>query len=219
MAGDTSTSYYALPVKVGRRGQQPPTRHLFIKPHAAGADSLPRDRTLFVTGLPVAMDEGALLELFGRFGSVERAALHASKVSAVVLYEAASGRDAALAAAARGAVQAVELPEPSAPYGLKGGCCLRVPLAVLLAAWHPFFWYGGSELLPQGRCGRHLPPGRSAVGAGRGTGSSHPFDGWSAQEECGAVGWQRWGPLWVQVAAGIRQLSHTGATARSGRRF
>ena len=22
-----------------------------------------------------------------------------------------------------------------------------------------YFWYGGSELLPQGRCGRHLPPG------------------------------------------------------------
>ena len=40
------------------------------------------------------------------------------------------------------------------------------------------FWYGGSELLPQGRCGRHLPPVRSAVGAGRGTGSSHPRESW-----------------------------------------
>ena len=32
-------------------------------------------------------------------------------------------------------------------------------------------WYGGSELLPQGRCERHLPPVRSAAGAGSGTGS------------------------------------------------
>ena len=42
----------------------------------------------------------------------------------------------------------------------------------------PLFWYGGSELLPQGRCGRHLPPVRSAAGAGRGTGSSHPRESW-----------------------------------------
>ena len=40
------------------------------------------------------------------------------------------------------------------------------------------YWYGGSELLPQRRCGRHLPPGRSAVGGGRGTGSSHPRESW-----------------------------------------
>ena len=37
--------------------------------------------------------------------------------------------------------------------------------------WFPspflaFFWYGGSELLLQGRCRRHLPPVRSAGGAG-----------------------------------------------------
>ena len=46
----------------------------------------------------------------------------------------------------------------------------------LLPAWlhaQPF-WYGGSELLPQGRCGRRLLPVRSAAGAGSGTGSSHP---------------------------------------------
>ena len=33
---------------------------------------------------------------------------------------------------------------------------------------------GGSELLPQRRCGGHLPLGRSTAGAGSGTGSSHP---------------------------------------------
>ena len=34
---------------------------------------------------------------------------------------------------------------------------------------------GGSELLPQGHCRRHLPPVRGAAGAGSGTGSSRPF--------------------------------------------
>ena len=37
------------------------------------------------------------------------------------------------------------------------------------------FWYGGCELLPQGCCGRYLPPVRSTVGAGSSTGSSHPL--------------------------------------------
>ena len=39
---------------------------------------------------------------------------------------------------------------------------------------------GGSELLPQGRSGRHLPPMRSAAGAGRGTCSSHPRESWQS---------------------------------------
>lgn len=115
MAGE-STSYRALPVRLGRSKL---VRHLFLKPHA-GLDSLPKDRTLFVAGLPVELDEGALLELCSRFGPVERAAIHASRVSAVVLWEAAAGRDAALKAAARGAVQHVDLPERTAPFGLKG---------------------------------------------------------------------------------------------------
>ncbi len=126
-SGDASTSYRVLPIQLGKGSKI--VRHLFIKPHA-GADSLPKDRTLFITGLPFQLDEGGLLELFSRFGSVERAAVHASKVSAVVLYEAAAGRDAALQAAAKGRVQQLDLPEPSAPFGLKGS-------HPALAALHP----------------------------------------------------------------------------------
>ena len=37
----------------------------------------------------------------------------------------------------------------------------------------PAILCGGCELLPQGRCRRHLPPVRSVAGAGGGTGSSH----------------------------------------------
>ena len=47
----------------------------------------------------------------------------------------------------------------------------------------PSLLYGGSELLPQERCGRHLPPGRSAVGA-------LPF--WTASGGCvGPIGTKR----------------------------
>ena len=46
------------------------------------------------------------------------------------------------------------------------------------------FWHGGGELLPQGRCGRRLPPGRSAAGAGSGAGGSHPYV---------AAAWRLWG--------------------------
>ena len=44
--------------------------------------------------------------------------------------------------------------------------------------WAWAFWHVGGELLPQGRCGRRLPPVRSAAGAGSGTGSSHPRESW-----------------------------------------
>jgi hypothetical protein len=116
MGGDSN--YRALPIRLHKGSQL--VRHLFIKPHV-GQDSLPKDRALFVTGLPYQLDEGSLLELFSKFGRVERAAVHASKVSAVVLYSAASGRDGALQAAAKGLVQQIELAEPSEPFGLKGG--------------------------------------------------------------------------------------------------
>lgn len=122
-----ASSYRVLPIKLHKNSKI--VRQLYIKAHASAQDSLPKDRTLFITGLPFQLDEGALLELFSRFGAVERAAVHASNVSAVVLYEAAAGRDAALQAAAKGAVQLVELPEPTVPFGLKGtggrqGVCL-----------------------------------------------------------------------------------------------
>ena len=93
---EPSTSYSVLPVRVGKGA--PFLRHLYLKPHAPGAagSALPADRALFVAGLPAALGEGDLLALFSRFGEVERAALHASRVSAVVLYAAAEGRVRAL---------------------------------------------------------------------------------------------------------------------------
>ena len=106
-----STSYRTLPVRL--LGPGPPlVRYLYIKPHslqqqlgaeAAGADSaaaaggggLPKDRALYVTGVPAQLQGTALVELFAKFGDIERAALHGSGVSAVLLYAAAKVRGVA----------------------------------------------------------------------------------------------------------------------------
>lgn len=109
------TSYASLPVRLRRGGM---LRHLQVRPHA-GADGLPKDRTAFVNALPAALDEGGLLELLGRFGAVERVAVHGSRRSAVVLYEGVAGRDVLLAAAARGKAIELDLHDPTPPYGLK----------------------------------------------------------------------------------------------------
>ena len=120
-ASAPSTSYRVLPVRlVGGGGAPALTRYLYIKPHASAADSLPKERTLFVAGVPVALQGAALVQLFGQFGAIERAALHGSRLSAVVLYAAAESRDKLMRAAAKGRALEVQVPEPAAPHGLKG---------------------------------------------------------------------------------------------------
>ena len=116
---EPSTSYRLLPVRL--QGPGPATvRYLYIKPHASGQDSLPKDRAVYVTGVPAALQGTALVELFAKFGEVERAALHGSRVSAVLLYAAAEGRDKLLKAAAKGRPVELKLQEPAGPCGLKG---------------------------------------------------------------------------------------------------
>ena len=58
------------------------------------------------------------------------------------------------------------------PYGEQGGQACRAPGAF------PTFWYGGSELLPQGRCGAAPPAREELCKCWSGTGSSHPKESW-----------------------------------------
>jgi inositol hexakisphosphate/diphosphoinositol-pentakisphosphate kinase/ribosomal RNA-processing protein 7 len=116
---EASTSYKVLPVRL--HGQGPSrTRYLYLKPHASAADGLPKDRAVFVTGVPVTLEGTALVELFAKFGDIERAALHSTRVSAVLLYAAAEGRDKLLKAAAKGEPIELQLKEPTGACGLKG---------------------------------------------------------------------------------------------------
>lgn len=120
MADEPSTSYRVLPVRLVAAGAPPVTRYLFLKPHASDADGLPKERALFVAGVPLALAGPPLVELFASFGEVERAALHGSRTSAVLLFAGAEGRDAAMKAAAKGRARELRLPEPTGPCGLKG---------------------------------------------------------------------------------------------------
>jgi hypothetical protein len=113
---EAGTSYSVLPIKLHPRDAI--VRHLYLKPQAGG-DTLPAGRALFVAGLPAELHEGALLELFSRFGDVERAALHGSRLSAVVLYVAKTGREAALKAAAKCKTLRLDVEPPPGPQGLK----------------------------------------------------------------------------------------------------
>jgi len=128
MAADgPSTSYKVLPVRLTGAGPGV-VRYLYVKPHASQQDGLPRERALFVTGVPVALQGPPLVELFAQFGEIERAALHGSRVSAVLLYAAAEGRERLLKAAAKGRPLELSVPQPQGPCGVKGeeGCQVRM---------------------------------------------------------------------------------------------
>lgn len=120
-ADGPSTSYRVLPVRLKTPGGPAVTRYLYIKPHSSPADQLPKERAVFVAGVPAALQGTALVDLFGRFGEIERAALHGSRVSAVLLFAAAEGRDKLMRAAAKARPVEMAAPEPEGPHGLKGG--------------------------------------------------------------------------------------------------
>ena len=119
---EPSTSYSVLPIKLHPNSAI--TRYLYLKPQTSTASSdtpgIPPGRAIFVAGLPAELHEGALLHLFSKFGEVERAALHGSRVSALVLYATKKGRDSLLKAAATGKIVKLDVQPPQAgPRGLK----------------------------------------------------------------------------------------------------
>jgi RNA recognition motif-containing protein len=107
---EPSTSYLVLPISLHSKSKL--VRHLYLKPQS-GQGNLPQGRAVFVAGLPAELHEGALLELFSKFGEVERAAVHGSRLSAVVLYSSKQGRDAALKAATKGKTIRVDVTSSS----------------------------------------------------------------------------------------------------------
>ncbi|KAK9839981.1 hypothetical protein WJX74_001431 [Apatococcus lobatus] len=96
------------------------TRFLYVRPHVSESDSLPDECTLFVAGLPVRLNEEALLEVFSVFGPVISAALHPEKTTALVVFGSPDSLQAAYAAASDRRILEVQLEEPTAPFGLKG---------------------------------------------------------------------------------------------------
>lgn len=118
---EASTSYRVLAVRlISPSGGPPLTRYVYVRPHSSPEDGLPKDRAVFVAGIPQQLQGTALVDLFGRFGEIERAALHGTRVSAVLLYAAAAGRDKLMRATGKRRAVELQLPEPPEPQGLKG---------------------------------------------------------------------------------------------------
>lgn len=118
---EASTSYRVLPVRlISPSGGPPLTRYLYVRPHSNPEDGLPKDRAVFVAGIPLQLQGTPLVDLFGQFGDIERAALHSTRVSAVLLYAAAAGRDKLMRATGKRRPVQLQLPEPQETHGLKG---------------------------------------------------------------------------------------------------
>ena len=118
---EASTSYRVLPVRlISPSGGPPLTRYLYVRPHSNPEDGLPKDRAVFVAGIPLQLQGTPLVDLFGQFGDIERAALHSTRVSAVLLYAAAAGRDKLMRATGTRRPVQLQLPEPQETHGLKG---------------------------------------------------------------------------------------------------
>ena len=113
---DPNTSYSVLPIKLHPDSKT--VRYLYLKPHSGQAE-LPQGRAVFVAGLPAELHDDAILELFSLFGQVERAAVHGSRVSAVVLYSSKQGRDGVLKAATKGKTIRLDVQPPVGAHGLK----------------------------------------------------------------------------------------------------
>lgn len=111
-------NYRALGLRLDKRN--PLLRYLYLKPHKGGTDGVPKERSLFVAGLPLKVGkQQQLVALFSVFGKVENCAVHPSKRSAIVVFESEARRDVVLSAAAAGQIVEYFIPETTGPTGLK----------------------------------------------------------------------------------------------------
>ncbi|KAF6266678.1 ribosomal RNA-processing protein 7-domain-containing protein [Scenedesmus sp. NREL 46B-D3] len=94
-------------------------RYVFIKHHKPKEGEAEVPNALYVTGLPLGLDEVGLAAVFTVFGHVVNVVLHPSKRSAAVVYESSEGVSQALSHASSGQVVDFPLPVPEGPVGLK----------------------------------------------------------------------------------------------------
>ncbi|KAF8072922.1 Rrp7a [Scenedesmus sp. PABB004] len=96
----------------------PVVSYVFVKRHREGEGEAAAN-ALYVTGLPLGVDEVSLGSIFGVFGAVEQTVMHPSKRSAALVFESPEGVASALSHARGGQVVECALPLPDGPLGLK----------------------------------------------------------------------------------------------------
>lgn len=93
-------------------------RHLFLKKHAA-ENEFNDSRSLFVVGIPAGVIEEEVMEFFSKFGVIERAAMHSSRTSAMVIFESDKAMDKILKGVKKGKTFIWERKPRTQPFGLK----------------------------------------------------------------------------------------------------
>lgn len=115
MAADADAGLRMLRVRI--KAGSPFLSYVAIKAHMSGKQ---RDSpSLFLSGIPLGLDEESVEQVFACFGDIQQVVLHPNKRSGMVLFDSADSVKAALAAAESGAVIECPLPEGEAPAGLK----------------------------------------------------------------------------------------------------
>ena len=104
-----------LGIHYGSSGQ---LRHLFVKRHVAENEHV-TERCLFVVGIPAGAIEDEFVELFSKFGVIERAAMHSSRTSALVIFESDKAMEKILKAIKRKKTFIWERKPRTQPFGLK----------------------------------------------------------------------------------------------------
>ncbi|KAL6767633.1 Ribosomal RNA-processing protein 7-like protein [Auxenochlorella protothecoides] len=119
MTSEVAAGPRRAPIRVIVREGSSIVRHLDCKVDP-GKTNKPQNLTVSVAGIPADLTEGGLLELFGRFGEVQRIALHGTRTSAAVLYTSVDGPRKIWKQRANEEPIMLHQALPETPFGLKG---------------------------------------------------------------------------------------------------
>eukprot|EP00878_Enallax_costatus_P032670 GHUV01035920.1.p1 GENE.GHUV01035920.1~~GHUV01035920.1.p1 ORF type:complete len:166 (+),score=35.05 GHUV01035920.1:268-765(+) len=112
-----SKDYKALGLRL--HVNSPFISYVFIKHHVGHDSDSEVANALYVTGLPLGLDEVSLEGIFAVFGEVANVVVHPTKRSAALVYDDSSNVTKALSHAASGQIIECPLPLPEGPLGLK----------------------------------------------------------------------------------------------------
>lgn len=91
-------------------------RYLFLRPHVDESTEHP---SLFVTGIPAGVTDEEFVRFAMKFGHVHTAALHPSRLSAIIVFASDKGMHSMMKAAKKGKPVIIERQVKKEAYGLK----------------------------------------------------------------------------------------------------
>eukprot|EP00775_Hariotina_reticulata_P013701 gene13701-13823_t len=117
VGANSSKEYKSLALRLHK--SSPCLVYVFIKKQQPHPNEQEVSNALYVTGLPLGLDDDSLAAIFSCFGPVQDVVLHPSKRSAAVVYSSPEGVSTALSQAGKGQIVEYDLPPTEGPVGLK----------------------------------------------------------------------------------------------------